>query len=88
MSENIDGNDLRHTFSDFNTVKAKGKTSLKHELNNIPVIGEEASTKGILKLISGSKYDCNHLDKFLNSNLNNKVSKELKSKSKLLENNN
>ena len=54
MSENIDGNDLRHTFSDFNTVKAKGKTSLKHELNNIPVIGEEASTKGILKLISGS----------------------------------
>lgn len=64
--------DLRYTFSDFHTAKqaVNDKAKMMHTFYNTPVIGKDASTKGIGGMITGQTYDCKHLDSFVKSTSN------------------
>ena len=74
----LSGNDefYRYTFSDFNTASQaiNDKDRLRKTFQNTPLIGKDASDKGLALISVGSTYDCNHMDNFIKSDINKRQS--------------
>jgi len=62
----------RYTFSDFHTANhaVNDKDILRKTFHNTPLIGKDASDKGLALISVGSTYDCVHMDNFIKSEIN------------------
>ena len=78
MEQSGDDEFYRYTFSDFNTASqaVNDKDILRKTFQNTSLIGKDASDKGLALINVGSTYDCNHMDKFIKSEINERQSRQ------------
>ena len=67
----IDKQDLVYTFSNFYT---NGLTATVDKVKNTPLIGNDASDLGPKLYLRGTTWDANHMDRFINSSVNKRLS--------------
>ena len=63
--------DLKYTFSNFYT---NGLTAAVDQVKSIPLVGADASDMGPKLYLRGTTWDANHMDRFINSSVNKRLS--------------
>ena len=67
----VEKKDLVYSYSNFYT---SGLTAAVDQVKNTPLVGNDASDLGPKLYLRGTTWDANHMDRFINSSVNKRLS--------------